>query len=111
MRLSIILFEKLTILIVIGIIMQNHDFILITMQIINIFDIGTSMRISDSTTLIGSTICLLVEILFVELFNFPNLVLANTFTSTTRTSMFLFISKTGEQTQINNKSVHEKNNK
>lgn len=111
MRLNTVLFEKLTILIVIGVIIKNYDSISITMQIINIFDTDTVMRIRDSTILIGSTLCLLVGILFVELFDFPNVFLANIFTKTNRISVFIFTSNRVEETKINKKFVPKKNKK
>lgn len=111
MRLNTVLFKKLTILIVIGVIIKNYDSISITMQIINIFDTDTVMRIRDSTILIGSTFCLSVRILFVELFGFPNVFLANIFTKTNRISVFIFTSNRVEETKINKKFVPKKNKK
>lgn len=111
MRLNTVLFKKLTILIVIGVIIKNYDSISITMQIINIFDTDTVMRIRDSTILIGSTFCLSVGLLFVELFGFPNVFLANIFTKTNRISVFIFTSNRAEETKINKKFVPKKNKK
>lgn len=100
MRLNTVLFKKLTILIVIGVIIKNYDSISITMQIINIFDTDTVMRIRDSTILIGSTFCLSVGILFVELFGFPNVFLANIFTKTNKISVFIFTSNRVEEPKL-----------